>query len=194
MSFTISSTSSGQNYSQMPNGSVLQSAVGRNDTVSSKVFTARSVWEEVPGTLRCTLTPKESGNIVVVRSHLFWGGWAGTTDVSAIFRIFSSTDSGSTWTAFGNYQSTIIGATGAAQGVATGKYKYSQGDSNASAMSDNILIHGTVTSTSPTIFAVFWACGYEANTRTLYWNRTINTSNSYNPRHFCSIQATEIKA
>lgn len=194
MSFVISSTSTGQNYSQMPNGSVLQSAVGRNDTKSTKVFTARSVWEEVPGTLRCTLTPKESGNIVVVRSHLFWGGWNNTVDVSAIFRIFSSTDNGSTWNAFGNYQSTIVGATGSAQGVATGKYKYAQGDNNASAMSDNILIHDTVSSTSPHIFAVFWACGYEANSRTLYWNRTINTGNAYNSRHFCSIQATEIKA
>jgi hypothetical protein len=192
MSFTISSTSSGYAYSDMPTGSVIQSALGRNNTSSTRVFTQRSVWEEVPGTLRCVLQPKESGNTVVVRSHLFWGGWSGSTDVSALFRIFYTTN-GSTWNPFGNYNSTINGATSSAQGTATGRYNYAHGDNNASSWSDNILIHDTVSSTSVHTFAVFWACGYEANVRTLYWNRTINTGNSYNPSHFCSIQATEIK-
>jgi hypothetical protein len=131
---------------------------------------------------------------VIVQAHFAWGGWVTTTDVSAIFRLYKSTNGGSSWAAAGTYSNTVAPGSSANSGVATGCYKYNQGDTNSSFDSDDILIYDTVGSTASTIYALWWACGYEANSRTIYWNRSVNTGNSYNPTHTCTIVATEIKA
>ena len=183
-------------------GAPLQSRFGLNTTASTRVFPSRSVFEEVPGSLRCTLTPYDKDNQVEVRCHLAWGGWTRTStgigtfsgiDVSALFRIYKSINNGASWTIHGQYSPSENTSISGSIGIATGCYKYNQGDTNSSFDSDDILVVDSAGSTSPTIFALFWACGYEANSRTIYWNRSINTGNSYNPTHTCTIVATEIK-
>lgn len=171
----------------LPMGGVVQSTISYSTAVGSRVFPSRNVYEEVPGFLRVELKPHEVGNIVIIKAHIAWGGW-GTTDVAANFRIMYSTDGNRTWNNFGVYAPHVVDAAG----VATGTYKQ-KGDSNSSFDADNILISAPVLSTAPHTFSVFWACGYEASSRTLYWNRGINTGNSYNPTHTCTIQAIEIK-
>ena len=192
MPLTITSNDTGFPLSAYPSGGVIQLAYGYNYTSASKVFSSRSTYEEVPGNLRCTITPKAVGNIMIINAHIAWGGWSGATDVGALFRVYKSINGG-TFESCGNYSNTVPPGTGTNSGVATGVYKYNQGDNNSSFDSDDILIHETVTSTLPTTYAIYWACGYEANSRTLYWNRSINSGNSYNPTHTCTITAMEVK-
>lgn len=172
----------------LPMGGVVQSAISYSTGSGTRVFPSRNIYEEVPGTLRVELTPHEVGNIVIIKCHLMWGGWTRSNDVAANFRIMYSNDGNRSWQPFGVYAPHVVSAAG----VATGTYKYNQGDGNSSIDADDILISAPVTSTARHTFSVFWACGYDT-TRTLYWNRTINSGNSYNPTHTCSIQAIEIK-
>ena len=174
-------------------GSPLQIAVGQNLTTGTKVFTSRNAYEEVPGNLRATLTASDPNNYIMIRAHIAWGGWGSATDVAAGFRIYKSTNSGSTWQRFGPHYPEVEGGSSIQHGVATGTYKYSQGDTNSSFDSDDILIIDRAGSTSSTIYGVFWCCLYEANSRTLYWNRSINTGNAYNPVHTCTIAAYELR-
>lgn len=174
-------------------GAPIQIALGQNTSTGTKVFTSRNSYDEVPGTLRATLTPNDANNYIMIRAHIAWGGWASTTDVGAGFRIYKSIDNGSSWLRFGPHYPEVQSGTGQPQGVATGVYKYNQGDTNSSFDSDDILIIDKAGSTSSTIFAVFWSCLYEANSRTLYWNRSINTGNAYNPIHTCTIAAYELR-
>lgn len=193
MPIVLTGSDTGLPQSAYASGSILKAAVGYNYTTASRVFTSRSTYEAVPGGLTCTITPSAVGNIMVINAHIAWGGWYGTTDVAANFKIYKNIN-GAGWQPCGNYSSTVASGSSSTQGVATGCYKYNQGDSNSSFDSDDILIHEVVTSTDPTVYAVWWACGYEANSRTLYWNRSVNTGNSYNPTHTCTITAMEIKA
>lgn len=173
----------------LPMGGVVQSNISYSFGTGSRTFPSRNIYEEVPGTLRVELTPDAIDNIVIIKAHIAWGGWQRTTDVAANFRIMYSTDGNRSWQPFGVYAPHVVDAAG----VATGTYKYNQGNTDSSFESDGILISDTVKSTARHTFSVFWACGYDASTRTLYWNRSINTGNSYNPTHTCSIQAIEIK-
>ena len=176
-------------HGNLPMGGVVQSNISYSFGAGTRTFPSRNVYEEVPGTLRVEMTPKEVGNIVIIKAHIAWGGWLASTDVAANFRIMYSDDGNRSWKPFGVYAPHVVDAAG----VATGCYKYNQGNDNSSFDSDDILISSPVTSTSKHTFSVFWACGYDASTRTLYWNRSVNTGNSYNPTHTCSIQAIEIK-
>ena len=185
----VSFTGSKGLHGNLPMGGVVQSAIGYNFATGTRSFPSRNVYEHVPGILQVEMTPKEVGNIIIIKAHIAWGGWTSSTDVAANFRLFYSTDGNRSFSPFGNYAPHVVEAAG----VATGCYKYNQGNDNSSFDSDDILFSAPVTSTAPHTFAVFWACGYEASTRTIYWNRSINTGNSYNPTHTCSIQAIEIK-
>lgn len=194
MSLTIPSEASGFQHTSFVSGQPIQQAYGQNITNGTKVFTAWNTFEAVPGGLSCSITPKAVGNIMIIQAHLFWGGSNFTSiDVAANFRVFKSINGGS-FASCGTYSTDAGLGAQATIGVATGDYFYNWGDSNGSALEDQILIYDTVTSTLPTVYAIYWACGYAPNSRTLYWNRTINTGNSYNPTHTCSITATEIKA
>lgn len=193
MPLVITGSETGLPYTAFSSGSVLKAAVGYNYTTGTRVFTTRNTWEAVPGGLSCTITPSAVGNIMVISAHIAWGGWNGTTDAAANFRIYKNVNN-TGWVSCGNYSSTAPNDSNSTTGVATGCYKYNMGDSNGSFDSDDILIHEVVTSTDPTIYAVWWSCGYERNSRTLYWNRPVNTGNSYNPTHTCTISAMEIKA
>lgn len=195
MPIVITASDNGLPQSAFGSGSILKAAVGYNVTTATRVFPSRSTYEAVPGGLTCTITPSAVGNIMVINAHIAWGGWYGTNniDVSALFRIYKNVNN-TGWVSCGNYSSTVANGSSSNSGVATGCYKYNQGDTNSSFDSDDILIHEVVTSTDPTVYAVWWACGYEANSRTLYWNRSVNTGNSYNPTHTCTITAMEIKA
>jgi hypothetical protein len=173
----------------LPMGGVVQSAINYSYATGSRTFPSRNVYEEVPGRLMVEIRPKEVGNIIIIKAHIMWGGWNGATDVAANFRIFYSTDGNRSFSPFGTYAPHVVDAAG----VATGAYFYSQGNADSSYDSDDILISAPVKSTAPHTFAVWWACGYEASSRTLYWNRGVNTGQSYNPTHTCSIQAIEIK-
>lgn len=184
----LSLTGSNGLRGNLPMGGVVQSAISYSTAVGTRVFPSRNVYEEVPGLLRVELTPNQVDNVVIIKCHIAWGGWTRSTDVAANFRIRYSNDGNRTWNDFGVYAPHVVDAAG----VATGTYKYNQGNNDGSMDSDNILISGPVKSTAPHTFAVWWACGYDT-TRTLYWNRAINTGNSYNPTHTCSIQAIEIK-
>lgn len=173
----------------LPMGGVVQSAINYSTAVGSRVFPARNVYEETPAALRVEIKPKEVGNIIIIKAHFAWGGWNGTTDVAANFRIMYSTDGNRSWAPFGVYAPHVVDAAG----VATGAYFYSQGNADSSMDSDDILISAPVTSTAQHTFSIWWACGYDASTRTIYWNRGVNTGQSYNPTHTCSLQAIEIK-
>lgn len=174
-------------HGNLPMGGVVQSNISYSFGNGSRQFPSRNVYEEVPGNLRVEMTPKEVGNIVIIKAHLMWSGWTRTNDVAANFRIMYSTDGNRSWQPFGVYAPHVVDAAG----VATGTYKYNQ-DSADSSDSDDILISDAVKSTAPHTFALFWACGYDTN-RTLYWNRSANSGQAYNPTHTCSIQAIEIK-
>lgn len=175
-------------------GEIVQMVYGTNYSQGTKVFTAWNTFEEVPGNLRATITPKSTSNKIIISAKLHWGGFYGTTDVAANFRIMKSTNGGTSWSYVGNYNTDAGLGQQATIGVGTGLYRYNMGDTNASSMGDNILMADlNVTSTSSTIYAVHWACGYAPNTRTLYWNRTVNTSNAYNSTHINTITLTEIK-
>jgi hypothetical protein len=180
-------------------GAIVNSAVGYNVSTSSKVFASYNVYEEVPGNLRATITPKAVGNIMVLHAHLHWGGWTRTVDVGVNFRVRKSYDNGSTWLEVGPSQvSSTSFISGNAAGhapaqVHTGCYKYNKGDSNYSNEKDSLLVHDVVTNAVSTIYAVHWGCGYSPS-RTIYWNRGINFgSNLYNPAHTCTLTATEVK-
>ena len=181
-------------------GAIVNSAVGYNVSVSSKVFASYNVYEEVPGNLRATITPKAVGNIMVLHAHLHWGGWNRTTDVGVNFRVRKSYDNGSTWLEVGPSQvSSTSFISGNAAGYApaqvhTGCYKYNKGDGNYSNEKDSLLVHDVVTNAVSTIYAVHWGCGYAPTIRTIYWNRGISgVSNLYNPTHTCTLTATEVK-
>lgn len=173
----------------LPMGGVVKSAINYSYATGSRSFPSRNVYEEVPGSLMVEITPTEVGNIMIIKAHIAWGGWTRSNDVAANFRVYYSTDGNRSWAPFGVYAPHVVSAAG----VATGTYKYNQGNNDSSLESDGILISSPVTSTSPHTFAIWWACGYEASSRTLYWNRPIATGSSYNPTHTCSIQAIEIK-
>lgn len=196
MSLTLTPTSTqAVAYSDIPSGHTIQMAYGQNTTNGTKVFSAWNTFEAVPGGLECTITPKAVGNIMLIQAHLFWGGSNyQSNDCAANFRIYKSTNGGSTYTSAGTYYTDAGLGQQATIGVATGTYFYNWGDSNASALEDHILMYDTISSTNSTIYAVWWACGYAPSSRTLYWNRTVNTGNSYNPTHVCSITVKEIKA
>ena len=203
MAITISGNDKGLPSSAWRSGAPIQSAWGYNISSASKIFGEYGRWEEVPGRLECTLTPSGLNNIVVVTVHLAWGGWnrssttVGTesgTDVALNFRIFKDTGSGPQ--NFGTYASPEFDPpNNTGGGVATGTYKYNQGDNNSSWDSDDILMYDTVSSLNQTRYALFWNCGYSPS-RTLYWNKAINHlgQNSYNPVHTCMISAIEYKA
>jgi hypothetical protein len=173
----------------------LQMALGYNEWRGTRTFPARSQYEEVPGKLRAYIKPLAIGNTMMIRAHLNWGGWYGTNsvDVGANFRVYKSYDDGFNWIAAGNYGTA---ASPAAANCATGYYRYNLGNTDASCEDDQILISDTVTSLQPTIYAILWACSYEASTRTLYWNIPVNWGNAYNytSTHTCTIEVTEIKA
>lgn len=195
MPLVLSGDISGRGFapSAFRSGAPLKVALGYNSTVASKVFSARSVYEEVPGRLRVYTKPAAVGNTMAIRAHIFWGGWSSTSiDVAAQFRIYKTVDDGINWTPAGDYGNA---ATPAGANVATGYYRYNTGNSDGSAEECNILIKDTITSTAPTIYALFWGCGYEAGSRTLYWNRSINhfSGQAYNPTHLCVMEATEYK-
>ena len=178
----------------LPQGAPIQVAVGYQSASATRVFPSRSTYEEVPGGLRCTLTPTNANNQVVVKAHFAWGGWNTTTaDVGAGFRILKKFGTSQTWINHGSYFPDIPTTVNVPSGVATGVYKYAQGDTNSSFDSDDILIVGPAGSTQPITFALHWCCLYEAGSRTLYWNRSINSGNSYNPTHTCTITAMELK-
>ena len=92
------------NYSDnLPQGAVLQSAVGFNTTTSSKVFpNSYHQWEEVPGQLRATLSPVDYRNNFHVEARVVWGGWNQTTDVAILFHLMWSHDNGNSWYKFGD--------------------------------------------------------------------------------------------
>jgi len=193
---SVSFTGIGGYKEALPNGAVLQTAVATNNTPASKVFSSRSVYEEVPGTLRVSITPRSKYSVFVARAHIYWGGWNGSTDVSPLFRIYWGSSLGSYTKPLGPFWGggAVSGNANYPHGVNTGTYHYGFGDNNHSAQSDQILTVGTANDgTSNTkYFALMWACGYEANTRTIYWNRSINTSNAYNPYHNCTLAISEI--
>jgi hypothetical protein len=199
---SVSFRGSGGIAQALPIGGEVQTAVGRNTSTAAQVFAVRSQFEPVPGKLECTLTPTSANSIILVRAHIAWGGWTGrsSTDVGVGFRIYRSTKSASgaqQWTPHGQYLTSnipFLTNNNSPLGVATGVYKYNQGDNNSSWGSDHILIADRAYTTDSTTFAVWWCCLYEAGSRTLYWNRSINTGNSYNPTHTCTITATELKA
>jgi hypothetical protein len=178
------------------NGAVIQTAVGYNTTNSTKVFAARSTYEEVPGTLRCSLTPKFANSAFIVRVHLYWGGFTGGTDVATMFKIGWGTAAGQYPMTLGPLwnEGQISENKSQTSGVNTGSYYYNFGDGNHSACPDSILTIGNAYNgdTSTKHFALLWACGYEASSRTLYWNRTINTGNAYNPNHTCTMTVSEV--
>ena len=194
MPVTITGSSTGLLPGAFSSGTILQSTTGYNNTAATKVFSGEpSAFEEVPGNLRTTITPLAVGNTMVISAHLHWGGSYGTTnDIGTAFKVYKSTNSGSTWSICGNYPTANANAVG---NCATGHYTYNWGDSNASDFNDHILIHETVASTSSTIYAIFWAGSYtNSGNRTFYWNRSVNTGNDYNMTHVCTIQAYEVKA
>jgi hypothetical protein len=183
-------------------GAIVNSAVGYNVSISSKLFSSYNVYEEVPGQLRATITPKAVGNIMVLHAHLHWGGWydRSSVDVGVNFRVRKSYDNGSTWVEVGPSQiGTSSYITGSAAGYApaachTGCYKYNKGNANFSNEKDSLLVHDIVTNATSTIYAVHWGCGYAPTSRTIYWNRGVNFgSNLYNPTHTCTLTATEVK-
>ena len=205
---SVSFRGSGGIAQALPIGGQIQTAVGLNTISATKVFTVRSDFEPVPGKLECTLTPTSANSIVLVKAHIAWGGWTRTNtavtsasgiDVGVGFRIYRSTNDNKgmqRWIPHGQYNTSNIPYltnNNSPLGIATGCYKYNQGDTNGSFDSDDILIADRVNSTDPVTFAVWWACLYEAGSRTIYWNRSINTGNSYNPTHTCTITATELK-
>lgn len=199
MAITIKGSDTGLPSSAWRSGAPIQSAWGYNIASASKVFGEYSRWEEVPGKLECTLTPTALNNMIVVTVHLAWGGWnrsnttvasASGTDVALNFRVFK--DSGDGPEVFGYYTTEATPGSNTGFGVGTGTYKYSAGDSNSSWDSDDILIYHPVDDLRPTKYALYWNCGYSPS-RTLYWNRSINLGNSYNPYHTCMISAVEYK-
>ena len=176
---------------------VINVAYAYNTTTGSKVFASRSLYEDVPGTLKCSITPSSTKNSFIVRAHLYSGGWNGSTDVAPLFRVYWGFDStcpypfGPLWTEQAGYATRNY-----PHGVNAGQYRYGRGDNNSSAASDLILTAGSIpfpTAIPSTVhFAIKWACGYEAGSRTLYWNRAINTGNAYNPIHTCTMTVSEI--
>lgn len=198
MSVTFTTSLSGylqpSDFNYAVTGQPLKWAYGENAVSGTKVFSAWNTFEEVPGTLRASILAAP-GQKVIIQAKLFWGGVNTTTsDVAANFRIMKSGNGGSTWTSVGTYATDAGLGQQAAIGVATGSYLYNHGDTNASSIQDNILmVDENVTSTSTVIYAVHWACGYSPNNRTLYWNRTINTLNSYNSTHLNTISLMSIK-
>lgn len=193
MPLVIESNAAGFQGTSYSSGQPIQVAYGQNTTNATKVFTAWNTFEAVPGGLSCTLTPKTAGNIVIIQAHLFWGGSNyQSNDCAANFRVYKSVGGGA-WTSAGTYATDAGLGAQAAIGVGTGIYMYNWGDSNASALDDHLLVYDTVSSVAATTYAIWWACGYAPTSRTLYWNRTVNSGNSYNPFHTCSITATEIK-
>lgn len=199
MPLNITSSANGIPASDLPSGAVIQSNRQQNQTQATKVFSSWNVFEEVPGTLRATITPTAVGNQVLIAAHIAWGGWSNSIDVAANFRIRKLVASGNPQASFqnaGGYTTNAGLGIQSTIGVATGCYKWNQGNTNSSWDSDDILISDTVSIVSPTIYGVFWACGYAPNSRTLYWNRSIESSQgiSYNPVHVCTITVTEIKA
>ena len=183
-------------------GAIVNSAVGYNVSISSKVFSSYNVYEEVPGQLRAIITPKAVGNIMVLHAHLHWGGWydRSSVDIGVNFRVRKSYDSGSTWVEVGPSQiGTSSYITGSAAGYApaachTGCYKYNKGNTNFSNEKDSLLVHDIVTNATSTIYAVHWGCGYAPTSRTIYWNRGVNgVAQMYNTVHTCTLTATEVK-
>ena len=180
-------------------GTIVNVAHAVNTTTAAKVFTSRSIYEDVPGTLKCSITPKSAKNMFIVRAHLYSGGWTTALDVAPLFRVYWGFDSscpntfGPLWGDAAYYANLNL-----PHGVNAGTYKYGKGDNNASSLPDLILTAGSIpfntSTTSPVYFAIKWAAGYEANSRTLYWNRAINTSNAYNPIHTCTMTVSEVSA
>jgi len=177
-----------------PSGTVLQCAWGFNTVNGSATFGTRSIFGHVPGKLFCEIKPLAVNNKIVIDAHLFWGGWQGT-DIAVNFRVMKRVN-GSRWTFAGMYGGDPVPGTSGTYGVATGEYIYRRGsgDSNSSSKSDNLQVEDTVTSTDIHQYAIMWACAYDANSRTLLWNRANNYGNSYNPHHTCTIVATEYQA
>lgn len=192
VSFNGSNGFAGNQY----NGAVIQTAYAQNTTTGTKVFSSRSVYEEVPGTLRCSLTPKFAQSAFIIRVHLYWGGWNGSTDVAPLFRVYWGNSAGSYPYPVGPLwnDGQLSNNVSQTHGVNGGWYYYAFGDGNHSATTDNILTIGTANNgtTSTKYFALMWACGYEASSRTLYWNRAINTGNAYNPIHNCTMTVSEV--
>ena len=196
MALVITSDSAGIPYSDLPSGAVVQTVTARNTTTASKVFDAYATFEQVPGGLSVSITPSAIGNKMLIAAHLCWGGWAAGTDVSALFRIYKYTG-GLGSNKAGNYVPSGTPGTNSTNGVATGCYKYNQGNSDSSYDSDDILIADlSVTTLNTHDYMVWWACGYAPVTRALYWNRGMNTpsAQAYRPTHTCTLTVTEIKA
>lgn len=196
------STYTGQSTtSQVSNkGTVLQVAYGENTTSSTKVFSSRSVYEHVPGYLYTSLTRKSTSSYFVARAHIHWGGFNASIDVAPLFRVYYGNNLTDTNRVLGPlWQSGRMASnTSVTHGVNAGHYRYGKGDNNSSSEVDFVLTSGAVDTFLayeglPIYFAVKWACGYEANSRTLYWNRSINSGNAYNPIHTCGFTITEVE-
>lgn len=193
MSVSLRGTSFAEN---MPVGAILQTVFSTNTTTGSKVFSSRSVYEEVPGTLRVSLTPKSRNSVYIVRAHLYWGGWNTGTDIAPLFRVYWGTSAGSYTRPLGPLynEGQLPGDLSSPSGCNDGYYVYGFGDNNCSAFPGHILTAGTANDSTlnQKHFALMWACGYEAGSRTLYWNRGIGTGNAYNPIHNCTLSVSEI--
>lgn len=193
MPLVIAPSATGYPIANYSTGQAVQVAYGENTTNSTKVFAAWNTFEAVPGNLQCTLTPRAVGNTVVIQAHLFWGGSQYTSnDCAANFRVYKSVG-GAAFVSAGTYATDAGLGAQATIGVGCGFYSYNWGDTNGSSLPESLLVYDTVTSNATTIYAIYWACGYAPTSRTLYWNRTVNSGNSYNPFHTCSITATELK-
>lgn len=194
MAITISAGNKGLPSNGYATGAILQTSFGFNAVTAQALFGYRSAYGHVPGKLQCSLTPQQVGNKVILETHVKWGGWY-ASDVAIGFRFYKRIAGGS-WQTAGTYYSEPIPGTTGTHGVGTGEYIYRRdgGSSNSGSKSDEMMVMDTVTSTLPHEYAVFWGCLYESGgSRTIYWNRDNNYSNSYNPIHTCCIVATEIK-
>jgi len=193
----LSISGSGRQSDNLGAGAPIQVAYSYNTTTGSKVFSSRSTYESVPGTLRCNLVRGNANSNFVVRAHLYWGGYNASIDVAPLFRVFWGTTAstcdntlGPLWQ--GGHNGSNVSVT---SGANAGYYRYGRGDNNASTEVEYLLTAGgvpNVGSGASIYFEVKWAAGYEAGSRTLYWNRGINTGNAYNPIHTCGMTVTEV--
>lgn len=200
MPLTLSAIDTGLDSSGFASKTILQTSYGFNITAGSQTFGTRSAFGHVPGRLTCLIRPHEIGNKITLEAHLYWGGWQGANqsgayDCAANFRFMKRVNNGR-WSFAGSYGGDPVPGTSGTYGVGTGAYRYNwvADSSNATSMFDEMMVQDTVTEIGLHEYAVMWACGYEANSRTLLWNRNYNTGNSYNPFHTCTIVATEVKA
>lgn len=201
MTVTIRARNTGLPSGGMFPGGIIQVSSGFNTTSSSAVFTRRNGWSHVPGRLQCALRPEAIGNKVHLEAKLQWGGYQGTNesggyDMAVGFRFFKRVN-GSGWYSAGNILLTPQPGTNVETRVGTGTYRYAWdlNTTNGNAWGDWMQYTDTVSETGLHEYCVFWSCLYEGSAaRTILWNRSYNTGNSYNPTNTCCIVATEIKA